>query len=115
MRDLLFKNLTSSDKRKRVIVSTEVAEKSGIRTEIFRHFVCLVKEVKEDGKTTQPLPYLYLLKERKTKQHRQRFLCRIKGSVYAVSNNRLYLIYFAHSLRINLIALSGITEPNFNA
>ena len=115
MRDLLFKNLTSSDKRKRVIVSTEVAEKSGIRTEIFRHFVCLAKEVKEDQKINQPLPYLYLLKERKTKQHRQRFLCRIKGSVYAVSNNRLYLIYFAHSLRINLRALSGITEPNFNA
>lgn len=115
MRDLLFKNLTSSDKRKRVIVSTEVAEKSGIRTEIFRHFVCLVKEIKEGSKITQPLPYLYLLKERKTKQHRQRFLCRIKGSVYAVSNNRAYLICFVHSLRINLKVLSSVAEANFDA
>lgn len=115
MRDLLFKNLTSTDKRKRIIMSTEVSEKAGIRTEMIRHFICLIKEVKQGQNKEQPLPYLYVLKERNHKQHRQRFFCRIKGSIYAVSDNRLYLIYFAHSLRINLKVLSGVVEHNFDA
>ena len=114
MRDLLFKNLTSADKRKRVIVSNEIAEKSGIRTQTSRHFICVVREVKPGEKIAQPLPYLYVLKERNRKKQRQRFFCRIKGSIYAVSNDRLYLIYFAHSLKINLKVLSGVAEHNLN-
>jgi len=115
MRDLLFKNLTSNDRRKRVIVSAEVAEKSGIRTETVRHFVCLIREAREEEKKAQPLPYLSVLKERNTREHKQRFFCRIKGSVYAISNNRLYLIYFAHSLKINLRVLSKVAEGNLEA
>ena len=113
MRDLLFKTLTSTDKRKRVIASTEVAEKSGMRTETTRHFVCLIKEVKVGEKTVRPLPYLYVRKEHNSKEHRQRFFCRIKGSIYATSNNCLYLIYFAHSLKINLKVLSAVTKDKF--
>jgi len=104
MRDLIFKNLTSDDKKRRIIASSETIDKQGVRSIIRRHFVCIVKEVK-DGSEMRPLPYLYVLKERSSKERREKFFCRIKGSVYAVSNGRPLLILFMHSLRINLVAV----------
>ena len=104
MRDLIFKNLTSNDRKRRIIASSETIDKQGVRSIIRRHFVCIVKEVK-DCPTERPLPYLYVLKERNSKERKEKFFCRIKGSVYAVSGGRLLLILFMHSLKINLVAL----------
>ena len=104
MRDLIFKNLTSNDKKRRIIASSETIDKHGVRSIIRRHFVCIVKEV-IDGPAERPLPYLYVFKERNSKERKEKFFCRIKGSVYAVSGDRLLLIHFMHSLRINLVAL----------
>ena len=116
MRDLLFKNLTSDDKKRKIIASAEISDKQGVRSIIHRHFVCLVKEVKEN-KTEKPLPYLYVLKEHNGREQKEKFFCKIKGSVYAISNGRLFLILFAHSLKINLIAIpedsAAYTEENF--
>lgn len=103
MRDLLFKNLTSADRKKKIIVTTDTAEKSGVRTKIVRHLICLVKDIDPSQQIEQPLPYLYILKKRNSKQQTQRFLCRIKGSIYTMTNGKLYLINFAHSLNIKLI------------
>jgi len=108
MRDLLFKNLTSNDRKKRIIASSEVVDKQGVRSIIHRHFICMVKEVKAE-QVKKPLPYLYVLKEKNTKEHIEKFYCRIKGSVLAVSNNKLYLIIFTHSLKIHLAAIAQET------
>ncbi len=105
MRDLLFKNLTSRDKKRKVIASSEIVDKQGVRSVIHRHFICIVKEVK-DSQIKRPLPYLYVLKEHNTKEQKEKFLCRLKGSIYAVNNGRLFLILFMHSLKINLAAIS---------
>jgi len=101
MRDLLFKNLTSNDKKRRIIASSEIVERDGVRSIIRRHFACLVKELK-DSKLQKPLPYLYVLKEHNNKERKERFFCRIKGSIYAVNNGKLFLILFMHSLKIDL-------------
>lgn len=105
MRDLLFKNFTSSDRKKRVIASSEITDREGVRSVIHRHFVCMAKEI-EAGKPQleRPLPYLFVLKERNTKEHKEKFFCRIKGSIYALSKGRMFLILFTHSLKINLSA-----------
>jgi hypothetical protein len=105
MRDLLFKNLTSPDKKKRRISVIEVTQDKIFKTEIRRHFVCLIREIKEKN-PLRPSPYLYVLKRQNTKEKIENFFCRLKGSVYAVSNDRLYLIVFCHSLKISLIGLS---------
>jgi len=104
MRDLVFKNLTSEDKKRRIIATSEVFDQQGVRNIIHRHFVCVVREIK-DTHIQRPLPYLYVLKERNTQEQRERFFCRIKGSMYAVCNGRLYLVRFMHSLKVNIIAL----------
>lgn len=108
MRDLLFKNLTSTDGKRKIIASSEIVDKQGVRSIIRRHFVCMVKKVKSNL-ADRPLPYLYVLKERNTQEHRERFFCRLKGSIYVISNHRIFLIIFMHSLRINLM---GIPEDS---
>ncbi|HTY45642.1 MAG TPA: hypothetical protein VMD52_06615 [Patescibacteria group bacterium] len=101
MRDLVFKNLTSSDHKRRIVASSEVADRQGVRSTIHRHFVCMVKEVK-DANIPKPNPYLYVLKQRNTKEQTEKFFCRIKGSLYAVNKGKLFLIIFTHSLKICL-------------
>ncbi len=103
MRDLLFKNLTSDDKRRRIITSSEVVEKEGVRSVINRHFVCMVKEIK-DNKVERQEPYVHVLKEHNSREQKERFFCKIKGSVCAVNSGKLFLILFVHSLKISLIA-----------
>ena len=104
MRDLLFKNLTSQDHRRKVLASSEIVDKAGIRTIVRRHFVYFVKEV-NDNKLENHSPYLFVLKERNTKQKTERFYCRMKGNIYAVCQGRLFLIQFMHSLKIKLTAI----------
>jgi len=103
MRDLLFKNLTSNDKKRKILASSEIIDKQGVRSIIRRHFVCLVKEIK-DNQIEKPLPYLYVLNERNNREQKEKFFCRIKGSLYAISDGRLFLILFMHSLKIILVA-----------
>lgn len=104
MRDLLFRNLTSSNKKRRIIASSEIMDKQGVRSVIHRHFVYIVKEVKGD-EIQHPLPYLYVLKEHNSREQREKFFCRIKGSIYAVNRGRRFLILFMHSLKITLVTL----------
>lgn len=104
MRDLLFKNLTSSDKKRKIISTCEVADKEGIRTTIRRHFVCMVRQI-EANKAFKPAPYLYVLKERQTREVKERFFCRIKNSVVVTYNDQLYLVLYMHTLKISLEAV----------
>jgi len=105
MRDLLFKNLTSLDKKRRIVASCEVVERQGMRSTIQRHFICVVKEIAKN-ETERPLPYLYIRKERNNRELKERFFCKIKGSIFAIYEGRLFLITFMHSLKINLEARS---------
>jgi hypothetical protein len=101
MRDLLFRNLISDDKKRRVLASSETVDKDGIRSIIHRHFVCIIKEV-ANKEVSKPEPYLYVLKEHNNKEHKEKFFCRMKGSIYAVHKGQLFLMMFMHSLKISL-------------
>ncbi len=111
MRDLLFKNFTSNDKKRKILTSSEIMDKQGVRSIIHRHFICMVKEINpalacksgvKDKQISKPQPYLYVLKEHNSREQREKFFCRIKGSICAVHKGRLFLILFMHSLKISL-------------
>ncbi len=101
MRDLVFKNLTSQDKKRRVLASSEIMNKKGVQSVIQRHFICLVKEV-PDTKAAKPLPQLYVAREHNSFKQAERFFCKLKGSVYVICEKKLYLIAYLHSLNITL-------------
>lgn len=104
MRDMVFKNLTSHSNKRRIITSSETADNQGVHSIIKRHFIYMAKEVHKDTQPRPPMPCIYVLKERNTKEQSERFYCRMKGSVYAKSDERLFLISFVHSLKITMIA-----------
>jgi len=108
MRDLLFKNLTSENKKRKIIASSEISCSEGVRTAINRHFICMVSAV-EGAKLDKPLPSLYILKQRNTKEKTERFFAKIKGSIYAICGKEIYIINYMHSLKISLEHLSERT------
>jgi hypothetical protein len=105
MRDLLFRNLTSLDRRRKILASSEIFDKSGVRTVVRRHFVYIVKELSAEEQVVKQPSYLFVLKERKTKEKVEKFFCRMKGCVYAISNGKTYIITFMHSLKISLSSI----------
>ncbi|MDD5281707.1 MAG: hypothetical protein PHC37_03020 [Candidatus Omnitrophica bacterium] len=109
MRDLLYKNLTSADRSRRVIASSEITDKEGVHSVVRRHFACMIKQV-EKADAVKPSPYLYVLKDRNTKEKREHFFCKIKGSLLAVNKGKFFLIVFVHTLSIQLTANEKISE-----
>ncbi len=111
MRDLVFKNLTSFDHHKRVVASSEVADRKGVRSVIRRHMICLVREVAGPD-APRPAPFLSVLKKRDTKSQQEEFFCRVKGSLLVISQGKMQLIIFMHTLKITLSpAPKNLVEP----
>jgi len=112
MRDLLYKNLTFPNRGRKIIASSEVADKDGVHSVVRRHFAYIVKSIKSsDGIKTQP--YLYVLKERNTKQKREHFFCKVKGSILALNQGKLMHILFLHTLNVELTASAKLTPTNW--
>lgn len=109
MRELLFRNLTSGEGKRKILASTEISEKEGMRSVVRRHLVCIVREVAKPSDELRPVPTLSVLKERNSREQKERFFCRIKGSVYAVHNGKVFLIEYLHSLKIHFMAVT----PNY--
>ncbi len=111
MRDLVFKNLISDEKKRRIISSSEITDNEGVRSIIRRHFVYIVKEINHD-EMKKPMPYLYVFKEHNNKELREKFFCRIKGSVYAINKGRPLLILFMHSLKITFVNMPELLKQS---
>jgi len=103
MRDLVFKNLTSPQKNRKILSACEIIDGQGTRSIIRRHFVCIVRQVTQ-AQVPEPAR-VHILRERNTLDHRERFTCRIKGVVNVAAYNRLFAILYMHSLNISLEAL----------
>jgi hypothetical protein len=109
MRDLLYKNLTFPNRGRKIIASSEIADKEGVHSVVRRHFAYIIKPIKSADEI-KPKPYLFVLKERNTKQKREHFFCKLKGSMLAVNQGKLMHILFVHTLNVELTAsekLSG--------
>ncbi|MFH0935624.1 MAG: hypothetical protein V1828_02020 [Candidatus Omnitrophota bacterium] len=104
MRDLLFKDLTSSDRKRRIICSSEIMDKEGVRSIIRRHFVYIVKDI-TGAYAQKPLPSVYVVKRRDTKERKENFFCRVKAGIIIAREQRQFLVLYAHSLKIGLAAI----------
>lgn len=107
MRDLLFKNLTSSERGRKIITSSEVADKEGVHSVVRRHFTYMVKQVQSKD-VPKPEPYLFVLKEKNTKEKREHFFCKIKGSLIAENQGKPLLVLFSHTLNVELSASAKV-------
>jgi len=106
MRDIIFKNLTSLNKKRRVFASCEITDKQGIRSIVHRHSICIVKEVNK-AENEESMPDIYVRKEHNADRQIENFFCKIKSAAYLLHQEKLYLVLFMQSLRINLVDLKN--------
>ena len=100
MRELLFKNLTSKDKSRRILYAKEITNEEGITTRIQKHLIYAIKETALDSQDKKIKPEIFILKEKNTKEKRESFFIKMKGGIYANCNNKLFAVSFLHSLKI---------------
>lgn len=105
MKNLLFKKITSENRRQRILYSSESIEQEGIRTVVNRHLIFRIHNAVPAEEFLQA-PALSVIKKRDTKANTEAFYCRIKGLMYMSAQHKLYLVSFLHSLRIQLKAVS---------
>ena len=111
MRELLFKNMTSLEKGRKILSLSETSSQNGIMTRIQRRFVYVIKEDSAADEIVAP-PQFYIIKHRDTKQKTEEVFIRIKGQLCTVNANKIYLIQFCNSLRINLSMAAEAPQSN---
>jgi hypothetical protein len=107
MRDLVFKNLTNKNKSRRILLAKEIINEEGIFTKIQKHLIYDIHEVRE-GRTleTNPKNELYIIKEKNTKLKIESFFIKMKSSIYINTKQKIFIVNFLHSLKIDLSAVT---------
>jgi len=115
MRELIFKNLTSKNHKRRDLYISETIDKDGVRTTTRRHSMYVVGD-RSNIKTAKALTqckaqtsedsakrHVFIFKKRDTKLKKDTFVCDVVGKFYAVVKNELYPIAFKHSFEIDFL------------
>jgi len=115
MRELLFKNITSGNKKRKDLFVSETFERNGVTTTTQRHSTYILgncnkfntlEELAEWKKTVEPEAnkrHVFVIKKRDTKLHKDTFVCDVVGRFYAVTGCDIYSIAFKHSFEIDFI------------
>jgi len=113
MRELLFKNITSEDKKRRDLYVSETVERNGITTVTQRHSTYIIggsnkfntlEELAEWKKTIGAnieKRHVFIVKKHDTKLKKDIFVCDVIGRFYAVFKHDIYSIAFKHSFEID--------------
>lgn len=105
MRELLYKNLTSVEKGRKVLSIIEESQKNGFFTRTSRRFIYMIKE-SANLRESLVAPTFYILKIHDSKNHKERFLFKVKGNFFVVNNSQVRIVYFCHSFKIDLSEIS---------
>lgn len=115
MREIVFKNLTSVNARKKDILLKEVSQKDGIVTKTERRSFYFIKDITHvDGEAdlqkwlyakNQESPqkrHFYIFKDHNDKRGSEKIVCKIAGTFYVIVDNNIFTIAFLHSFRVTL-------------
>ena len=115
MRELVFKNLISGDKKRKDLFISETVEENGVKTVTRRHTLYIIGEHSKfnnqkeflQWQKTAPMNsgkrHIFIFKKRDTKLKKDSFICDVVGKFYAVIKNELYSIAFKHSFEIDFL------------
>ncbi len=117
MRELLYKNITSMDHKKRDVFVEEVVVRGGVLAKTTKRCLYFIKssvpvnkpldieklaKMKETGEEEKR--HFHVLKEHDTEHNIDRLMCKVAGTFYAMVNNHLYSIVFIHTFKISFEA-----------
>lgn len=115
MRELLFKNITSEDKKRKDLFVSETIEKNGITTTTQRHSTYIIggsskfntieelAELKKSIGVDSNKRHIFVIKKRDTKLKKDIFVCDIVGRFFAVTGHEIYPVAFKHSFEIDFL------------
>lgn len=115
MREVVFKNLTSTRSGKKDILLKEVFERDGVTAKTERRSFYFVKDIvhlqsdeelqawisSQNNKNEPVKRHFHIMKEHSDALGSDKFLCKILGIFYAVVDRDIYTIAFLHSFKIN--------------
>lgn len=119
MRELMFKNLTSEDRRKKDLYITETVESNGIKTIVRRHSVYIINDrnklknpkellkYKDNASMNCTKRHVFIFKKQDTKHKKESFVCDVVGKFYAVVKSDIYSIAFKHSFEIDFFTINN--------
>jgi hypothetical protein len=122
MREVIFKNLTSAESRKKDILLKEVFERDGVLARTERRSFYFIKDIihleSDDelqkwvdlqGKQNEkPQRHFHIMKEHNDALGIDKFICKILGTFYAVIDRDIYAVSFLHSFKISFVKNSLI-------
>lgn len=84
-------------------MAKETIDEDGIHTRIQKHLIYEIHEVKENSSNNEDIKNeLFITKEKKSKIKMESFFIKMKSGMYANCNDRIYLINFLQTLKIDL-------------
>jgi hypothetical protein len=102
MRDMVFKNLTSVDKKKRVLWASETINEDGILTKIHKYLIYIIKEVDKNEAVETEKPQIHIMKCRDNIEKTEKFQIKMKGGIYCFAKEKCFFVNFCHTLKIDL-------------
>ena len=122
MREIVFKNLTSKDPRKKDVLIKEVYEKNGVVARTERRCFYFVRKmvrfdtaddlqswIESQGSVEQDTGkrQFHILKEHNDDNGGgDKLVCKITGTFYAIFNNSVYTIAFLHYFKVYFMKAS---------
>ncbi len=117
MREIIFKNLTSEDLKKKDIFVREVCEENGVVTRTERRYFYFIKDISkikegedannwamgENRSQEAKTRHFHILKEHNDELGEERLICKVAGTFYAVIGREVYTIAFLHSFKVALM------------
>lgn len=101
MREIAFKNLTSTAKRRKVISLVEKTEKQGYSVASHKTIIYVVSPVVAPVRDIVQ-PEYHICKIYDSKEKLEKFSLRVKGTSYITQEGNLLKVDFCHSLRIDI-------------
>ena len=116
MRDIIFKDLTSLNKKRKEVLISEITEEQGLITRTEKKAVYIVKEktqirdplnlknwlLSHPDKKPPHAGHLSIHREIDTKESRQKFICRSTGNFRAVTSEFIFSIDFVRQFKMEL-------------
>ncbi|MBI5124020.1 MAG: hypothetical protein HZA72_01215 [Candidatus Omnitrophica bacterium] len=123
MREVLYKNLTSPQARKKDILLKEVFERDGVTGKTERRSFYFIKDIihlssdeelqkwvnAQDNREEPVKKHFHIMKEHNDILGVDKFICKIFGIFYAVIDKDIYTIAFLHSFKVNFAKTHQIT------
>jgi hypothetical protein len=120
MREILYKNLTGIDNKKRDLCIREVVAKDGVLATIERRCIYFVRDrihIKDPSnldelrrlKKTENVwkkKHFHILRRHDSSTGEDKLICKVAGTFYAIAGHYVFCIAFVHSFKVDLEVLA---------